>query len=90
VLIVTRHASRNVAPKRLSTLDLAMVSSLLTPRLRAGEAGWRTIQSVFVRASRFIPNGSAYPHTRGSGGGPTGSASGAAPTGGGGGAAMYA
>jgi hypothetical protein len=90
VLIVTRHASRNVAPQRLSTLDLAMVSSLLTPRLRAGEAGWRTIQSVSVRASRFIPHGSAYPDTGGGGGGPTGGASGAAPTGGGGGAAMYA
>ena len=90
MLIVTRHASRNVAPKRLSTLDLAMVSSLLTPRLRASESGWCTIQSVFVRASRSIPHGSAYPDTAGGGGGPTGGASGAAPTGGGGGAAMYA
>ena len=82
MLIPTTHASRNVAAKRRSTLGLAMVSSLLAPRLRAGKVGWR---------ARISCSGcTTYPAAGGGGGEPAGGTSGAAGTAGGGGAAMYA
>ena len=85
MLIVTTHASRNVTPKRRSTLDLAMVSSLLAPRLRA--TAKPTGAHELLSVGSFFKT---YPATGGGGGEPAGGTSGAAGTAGGGGAAMYA
>ena len=84
MLMVTTHASKSMAPRRRSVLDLS-ISNLLTPRASRGRRRpARTSQSAFVRDTR------THPATGGSGGEPTGGMSGAAGgTAGGGGGAMY-